>query len=418
MKKKNIELGKYSIGVGDRFAHQAQAQLGAVIEFGRQVKEVTPVWNKSYREHQITRTQPSSVREEADKAVKALGWNGSYFVDADHINIKNVDLFIDSSDYFTIDVADFIGKDVPPGELQDFVKKYSKYLGTIYLPIIDQTLAITKDEIESSARKYLRAIEEADKIYKIIELKKGEGNFITELSFDETEKPQSPIELFFILAGISYKNIPLQTIAPKFSGKFNKGIDYKGDIAKFADEFRQNLAVISYAISEFALPENLKPSIHSGSDKYSIYEHINKIIKEFNTGIHIKTAGTTWLEELTGLALAGDKGLAAVKNIYKNATERIEMLSKPYQQIIDINRNKLPTYKEVSKWDGDDFANTLENDPSCNKYNEDFRQLLHVSYRLAAEMGAEYTELLVQFKDIIHENVKNNIYRHLKAIFG
>ena len=414
----NLELGKYSIGIGDRFAHQGQAQLGAIIEFSRQVKTVIPVWNKSYREHQITHTEPSSVREEADEAVKSLGWNGSYFVDADHINIKNIDLFIDSSDYFTIDVADFIGKEANPDEIQNFVKKHSKHLGTINLPIIDEKLEITKVKIESSAKKYLRAIEEAGKIYKIIKSKKGKDNFITELSFDETENPQSPIELFFILAGISDKDIPVQTIAPKFSGRFNKGIDYKGDIVKFANEFRQHLAIISYVISEFALPKNLKLSIHSGSDKYSIYEHINKAIKEFNAGIHVKTSGTTWLEELTGLALSGNMGLETVKNIYKNATERIESLSKPYQEVIDINRDKLPTYEEVSKWNGNDFEKTLKNDPSCNKYNEDFRQLLHVSYKLAAEMGDEYTELLVQFKDAIHENVKNNIYRHLKAIFG
>lgn len=415
---KNLRLGKYSIGVGDRFAHEGKAQLGAVIEFSKQKKEVTPVWNKSYREHQITHTEPHSVREEADEAVRTLGWNSPYFVDADHINIKNVDLFIDSSDYFTIDVADFIGKEANPDELQTFVNKYSKHLVTINLPIINGTLEITKEKIESSARKYLRAIEEASKIYEIIKLKKGEGNFITELSFDETEKPQSPIEIFFILAGISDKNIPVQTIAPKFSGRFNKGIDYKGAIAKFANEFRQHLAVIAYAIDEFVLPKNLKLSIHSGSDKYSIYKHINESLKEFDAGIHVKTAGTTWLEELTGLALTEDRGLTTVKNIYKNANQRIEELSKPYQEVIDINRNKLPTYKEVSKWGGNDFANALKNDPSCNKYNEDFRQLLHVSYKLAAEMGGEYTELLVQFKDTIHENVKNNIYSHLKAIFG
>ena len=413
-----IELEKYSIGVGDRFAHQAKAQLEAIIEFSKPGKEIIPVWNKSFREHELTNTEPASVREQADKAIEALGWNNSYYVDADHIDLNNVDLFIDSSDFFTIDIADFIEKETSQDELQNFVKKCSKYLGTVNLFIADEKLEITKDFIERSAKKYLRAIEEASRIYKKIASIKGEGTFVTELSFDETEKPQSPAELLFILACISEKNIPAQTVAPKFVGRFNKSIDYIGDVEKFEKEFRKHTAVIALAISEFDLPENLKLSLHSGSDKFSIYKSINKTIKEFNTGIHVKTAGTTWLEELTGLALAEGKGLEAVKKIYKKAYDNIDSLSNPYQQVIDINRNNLPKHEEVLRWSGQDFANALRNNPSRKEFNPDFRQLLHISYKIAAEMDDGYTKLLEQFSDIIHENVKNNIYRHLEAIFG
>ncbi len=415
---KKIELEKYSFGVGDRFAHQAKAQLGAIIEFNKREKEVIPVWNKSFREHELTNTKPASVREQADKAVKTLNWNRPYYVDADHIDLNNVDLFIDSSDFFTIDIADFIGKEAKTDKMQVFVEKYSKYTGTIHLPLTGEKFEITQDFIMKSAKKYLRALEEASRIYKKIESIKGEGNFVTELSFDETEKPQSPVELLFILAGISENNIPAQTIAPKFIGRFNKSIDYIGETEKFEKEFRQNAAVIAFAISEFKLPENLKLSLHSGSDKFSIYKSINKTIKEFNTGIHVKTAGTTWLEELAGLALAGRKGLEAVKKIYKKAYDNIDKLFSPYQQVIDIKRDNLPKYEKVFKWSEHDYVYALRNNPSCKEFNPDFRQLLHISYKIAAEMGDEYTGLLEQYSDIIHENVKNNIYRHLKAIFG
>jgi len=116
---------------------------------------------------------------------------------------------------------------------------------------------------------------------------------------DEVPLPQTPVELFFILKMLGSEQIPLQTVAPKFSGRFNKGVDYVGDPLKFATEFESDLMVISFAIKEFGLPENLKMSVHSGSDKFAIYQHIGNLIKKHNKGIHLKTAGTTWLEEVS-----------------------------------------------------------------------------------------------------------------------
>ena len=126
---------------------------------------------------------------------------------------------------------------------------------------------------------------------------------------DEVPDPQTPVELFFILKMLASENIPVQTIAPKFSGRFNKGVDYVGDPQKFAEEFESDLMVIDFAIKEFGLPENLKMSIHSGSDKFAIYPHIGSIIKKYDKGIHLKTAGTTWLEEVIGLAESGGEAL-------------------------------------------------------------------------------------------------------------
>jgi len=104
------KLGKYSMGLGDRFGHQGHAQLKAITEAGNKNVEITPVWNKSNREHMIIGTQPSDVRKEADSVTRAAGFKMPYFVDADHINLETVDKFISSSDFFTIDVASYIGK--------------------------------------------------------------------------------------------------------------------------------------------------------------------------------------------------------------------------------------------------------------------------------------------------------------------
>ncbi len=105
-----VLLSKYSIGVGDRFAHQAKPQLRACMMAAEAGVDVIPVWNKSNREHIIIGSDPASTRAAADEAVRALGWRKPYYVDADHINLKTVDRFIEPCDFFTIDVADWIGK--------------------------------------------------------------------------------------------------------------------------------------------------------------------------------------------------------------------------------------------------------------------------------------------------------------------
>ncbi len=235
---------------------------------------------------------------------------------------------------------------------------------------------------------------------------------------DETDRPQSPVEMFFILAMIADERIPAQTIAPKFTGRFNKGVDYVGDVDRFATEFEQDLAVISLAVKKFDLPSNLKLSIHSGSDKFSIYPAINKAIRKFNAGLHVKTAGTTWLEELIGLAAAGGDGLEMAKGIYAKAIAKKDELCGPYASVIDIDEDNLPAVDEVNGWLSEEFVNALRHEQNCDKYNRDFRQLLHVAYKIAAQLGSDYIDMLDKYEDVVAKNVTENIYeRHLKPIF-
>ncbi|HKL71035.1 MAG TPA: tagaturonate epimerase family protein, partial [Marinilabiliaceae bacterium] len=265
------KLSRYSIGMGDRFAHQANYHLKAVIETEKQGFEITPVWNKSNREHITIGSEPADARKAVDKAIKELGWAKPYFIDADHINIDTVDRFMESSDFFTIDVAAYIGKQGESSDKENFLKKIDRYIGTFSVPGIEKPFSISKEEVGIIADQYLFAAKMAGETYKKIAAGKGVGNFITEVSMDEVPNPQKPAELFFILAMLSHYNIPVQTIAPKFTGRFNKGVEYVGDPIAFAEEFEANLMVIDYAIKIFNLPEELKLSVHSGSDKFSIY---------------------------------------------------------------------------------------------------------------------------------------------------
>ena len=418
MGNKHKVLGKYSFGIGDRFCHQGKPQLAALIKAKEQGLDITPVWNKSHREHTIIGTSPADTRKEADDAVTAYGCDRPYFVDADHIGLNNVDGFIESSDFFTLDVADYIGKTMNKADVNSFIQKYKKYIGSLAIDGIDEAFNITEEQIKTIADKFLLAVKHGGKIYRHIETAKSADNFITEVSMDETDQPQTPVEMFFILAAIADEGISAQTIAPKFTGRFNKGVDYVGNVRGFAKEFEEDVAVIAFAVKEFGLPENLKLSIHSGSDKFSIYGPIAKVLKKYDAGLHIKTAGTTWLEELIGLATAGGDGLSIAKEVYAGALSRMNELCGPYQTVIDIDRAKLPTTQEVDKWDGERFAAVLRHDQSCEHYNSNFRQLLHVGYKIAAEMGTRFTHALEKYEGIIAENVTENIYeRHIRPLF-
>ncbi|MEA4936226.1 MAG: tagaturonate epimerase family protein [Paludibacter sp.] len=414
-----MELGKFSIGIGDRFAHQGVAQLRAIMKANESGLEMSPVWNKSNREHVYVHSHPSDVRNEADTAVTKLEFRGKYFVDADHINLSTVAPFVDTADFFTLDVAAFIGKPSSEADVDGFVTSCNKYMGALHISGMKEPLQVTETLLREIAAKYLAATQQAADIYQYLVEKKGNQNFITEVSMDEVESPQTPVDMLFILKMLADKGVPAQTIAPKFTGRFNKGVDYKGDLQQFAREFEEDVLVIDYAVQEFGLPKELKLSVHSGSDKFSIYPIMAGIIKKHDKGLHLKTAGTTWLEEVIGLAKAGGEGLVLAKQIYANSYNRKDELCAPYADVIEIDGSALPLVDEVNSWSSEKYVNTLRHIPGHPDYNANFRQLIHVAYKVAAEMGENYTNLLKKYADVIGECVEENIYdRHLKRLFN
>jgi hypothetical protein len=411
-------LSKYSIGVGDRFSHQGKAQLRACVMAAEKGVEVIPVWNKSNREHNIIGSIPASARAAAEEAVKALGWTKPYYVDADHINIKTVDKFIDACDFYTIDVADSIGQPSDAASVQAFVKRHPELVGDLRIPGVDRPFRIDPDAVVHVAAKYLAAVREAGLIYRHVAEKKGKGRFITEVSMDETDSPQTPVELLIVLAAVADEGIGIQTIAPKFTGRFNKGVDYVGDLAKFSEEFSNDIAAIAFAIRQYGLSSSLKLSVHSGSDKFSIYGPIHHALKKFDAGVHLKTAGTTWLEELIGLAEAGGEGLDLAKEIYAEAYSHREELCAPYATVIDIDPAKLPAPASVAQWSSAQFVSALRHDPKSPDYNSSLRQLLHVGFKVAAKMGTRHLDLLSVMETTIAKNVTENLFaRHIRPVF-
>jgi hypothetical protein len=411
-----MKLPPFTLGIGDRFGHQGKAQLRALQKAVTHGVEVSPVWNKSNREHNLIGTEPSSLRAEADEAVYALGWKAPYFVDADHINLKTVDRFLEASDFFTIDVADSIGKEPDPVAVERLVAKHAG--DPLDYPGLSTPILRGSEQIKTVADKFLVAMQEAGEVYRHIAARKPEGSFAVEVSTDEAAAPQTPAELYLILAMLADEGVPVATIAPKFTGQFNKGVDYEGNIADFTREFEDDLLVLKHAGPALGLTEGLKLSVHSGSDKFSIYPVINRLVKKHGAGLHLKTAGTTWLEEIAAIAGSGEEGRTLAAGIYADALARYEEVTAPYATVLHIDRAQLPPALEIASWDGGRLSRAIIHDQSCPDFNPHVRQLFHVAFKLAAKAGPKFTDLLKQHDEAVGKAVTENLWeRHLKPLF-
>ena len=145
---------------------------------------------------------------------------------------------------------------------------------------------------------------------------------------------------------------------------------------------------------------------------------MRRALRHFSAGVHLKTAGTTWLEELIGLAEAGGEGLQVAADIYAQAYAQRDALCAPYASVIDIDFAKLPDPEKVRGWSSEQFVSALRHEPHCPDFNAGFRQLLHVGFKVAAKMGQRYLSLLSTFEPSIAKNVTGNLYdRHIKPLF-
>ena len=247
------------------------------------------------------------------------------------------------SDFFTIDVADTIGKPAARGGREGVCGPPSR-THRHDLPFRTLTSRLTSRAPKSSASptSFCSPCRTRGKFTGTSPRPRARRISSPKFRWTKPTARRRRRNCSIILAAMADEKIPLQTIAPKFTGRFNKGVDYVGDVKQFEKEFNEDLAVIAFAIQKYGLPPSLKLSVHSGSDKFSIYEPMRRALKKFDAGVHIKTAGTTWLEELIGLAEAGGDGLEIAKEIYAYAIEHVDEFCAPYATVIDIDQAKLP----------------------------------------------------------------------------
>jgi hypothetical protein len=340
-------ISKYSMGVGDRFGLEGVAQLRAFQAAKDQGVTITPVWNKSNREHSLIGTRPEDVRAEADAAVKACQWSGPYFVDADHIGLHTVDKFLGASDFFTIDVADSIGKSASDASIATYVAEMQRFSGALRIPGVAEPVTVSPASLQAIAAKYLFAVEEAGRVYRHIAQQKGEGNFVTEVSFDEANTPQTPAELFFILAAAARESDSGGDGCAQVHRRVSQRDRLRRRHQAVLPGIRRRSRGPGVCQATFGLPASLKLSIHSGSDKFSLYPIMHAAIKKAGAGLHLKTAGTTWLEEVIGLAAAGGEGLAFAKACIATPTAATTKWPSPISQ---SSRSTGRRSRRRSKW--------------------------------------------------------------------
>jgi len=235
---------------------------------------------------------------------------------------------------------------------------------------------------------------------------------------DETDLPQTPVELLIILAMIADQKIPSRRLRRSSPAASTRAWDYVGDVKQFAKEFEEDLAAIAYAVKRYGLPANLKLSVHSAPTNFPSTRRSTTGAKKFNAGVHLKTAGTTWLEELIGLAEAGGNGLAIAKEIYSEALAHMDELTAPYATVIDIDEASCPTAEVVKRLDQRAVHLALRHDQKNPAYNSSFRQLLHVGFKIAAKMGPRYLDALEANEATVAKNVTANLWeRHIKPVF-
>ena len=412
-----MQIPSFSFGFGDRFSLHGNAFISAIQEI--EGKSIFPVWNKSHTEYYRTGDKPQQMRDTIEKFRISSNWHGKYAQDADHVTLENIDEYVNSCDYFTIDVSSFIRKLAHYDEMDTFIKSNQKYIGRLEIPGMKDSFQVFENVITSYAGMYLLAAKKAGELYQYISEKRKGKPFITEISMDEVNYSHSPLELFFILNALAFYKVDFQLISPKFIGRFNKNIDYVGKIEQFEAELNMYLLIMQFAIQEFDLNKNLKLSLHSGSDKFSLFPIINKTLKKHNTGIHIKTSGIGWLTAISTISKKGKAELDLIRNFYRDAYLNFSEIITHFDKVTDINKHNLPEIDQVLKWQGEDFEEALTISESNKNYNPTFRQFMSCAYGVVANKPDLYKQFVKENIDEINQKIKIDLVElYFRPLFG
>ena len=385
--------GKPSFGFGDRIGLATPGHIRALEDF-----DVFPVFaQQSIREMTRTNREPEIVLADAVWGIFREGYQNGFGADADHLKTENdVEKTVNAGfKMFTCDPGDFVNnvQDMDEDRVYESFKKIPesddllvKYEDEVYKSE-NFEFKFNEDDVIQAAVKYCDAIEHAGRMYRWIE-KNINGEFEYEISVDETAYPTSPKEHIFISRELLDRNIDFDNLALRFVGEFEKGIDYKGDLSDFRSQFKIH-SEISKKLGLY------KISLHSGSDKFSIYPVFRDIIPE---RFHVKTAGTNYLEALRVIA---DREPDLFEKIFDFSLENFEKERETYHISLNIN-NVLP----LSKFDPDDYSEALNRDS--------IRQILHVNY--GAVLTAKDNSGEFKFYDDIIETLRENKYLHYKYL--
>ena len=379
---KPVLRNKRSMGVGDRLGIACPGHIRVFNKY-----DMSPIFaQQSIRELNLTERTYEDVLDCVTFSVYREGFKRGFGADGDHLKTeKDIEYALGLKfSMITLDCSEHIRGDVAAMSdaavdaecyLSEDVK--AKYLGKTFT-VEDSELTFTEQELKRIVLIYGGAIKFATYIYdKYIKAICDKVDF--ELSIDETATPTTPLQHFFVAKELTDAGVGLVTVAPRFCGEFQKGIDYIGDLAQFESELKVHAAIARHF--------GYKLSIHSGSDKFSTFELIGKYTKG---NFHVKTAGTNWLEAMRAVAAADPK---LYREVHKYALSRFEDATKFYHVTTDLT--KIP---DIDKMSDDEL-------PTLFTMN-DARQLIHITYGFILTDKNEKGEYV--FKDRLYKFWREN----------
>jgi len=295
-----------SAGFGDRLGLATPGHARAV----RRFSSIAPIFaQQSVRENDRTGRTAQQVLDDATWGLFQEGWCDPWGADADHLKTaSDADAFVAAGyTLYTIDPGDHVDgathtaspaevkakvQALPWHALEDTAQDMERrYLGRFF-DLGDAALTFDREALWRAAAKYGRAIAHTVRMYRHLADRMADRSFELEVSVDEMETPTSPAEHLFIASELPRLGVRWVSLAPRFVGRFEKGVDYIGNLERFSEEFAGHVAV-ARALGPYKL------SVHSGSDKFSIYPIVARLAESL---VHLKTAGTSYLEALSVVA--------------------------------------------------------------------------------------------------------------------
>ena len=374
-----------SFGVGDRLGIAAAGHIRVFEKY-----DAYPILaQQSIRELNLTNRTYEDVLDAASFAVYREGFKKTWGADGDHLKTPKDIKYALSLGFtmITLDCSEHIKGDVTDENAPALPPVYAeKYLNKTFDIGENVSLSFTEAELKKIVAIYGDAIAFAWQMYnKFIKKAKKPADF--EISIDETSTPTTPLQHYFVARELIDAGVTFATMAPRFCGEFQKGIDYIGDLAQFEKEIKIHAVIARHL--------KYKLSIHSGSDKFTVFPSIGR---EAKGNFHVKTAGTNWLEAMRVVAMTDP---ALYREIHKYALSAFDEARKYYHVTTDIK--KIPDVDKLSDKELPDLFNLNES-----------RQLIHITYGLILSKKNEDNSFA--FKDKLYKLWRDNEEVYAKAL--
>ncbi len=406
-----------SFGFGDRIGTATAGHVQAMKRSGEGIEPIFP--QQSIREMRRTNRNPVQVMQEALKGMQQAGWTGQTGADADHLKTpEDVDRTAGAGfTFFTIDPSDHVDERTDSYDQATLAQKFAavgdqidwwdKYLGNTITLSTGTVISLDEQACMRCAVKYGLALQAAISLAEHIRtVPKTAGDYEIELSVDETEQPTTLAEHYIIADQCLSRGMKLVSLAPRFIGDFEKGVDYKGDLAALETSLSDHAA-----IAEMLGPYKL--SLHSGSDKLSMYPALAKATQG---RFHVKTAGTSYLEALRVVARHDQ---ALFRRIIEFARSRYEVDKATYHVSATLAGTPAPEDIADAVRLEQVYLERWDDVPAGKGFTKPGRQILHCTFGSVLtheEFGPAVRAVLDAHPETYTEVLADHFSRHLDAL--